>query len=44
MMTSMEKQTGKSLTVVDVARAFETLVREKIRGLRCDREAHALSV
>jgi lipoyl(octanoyl) transferase len=44
MMTSMEKETGKSLTVVDVARAFETLVREKIRDLRCDREAHALSV
>ena len=43
MMTSMEKESGKPLTVVDVARAFETFVREKIRDLRCDREAHALS-
>jgi lipoyl(octanoyl) transferase len=42
-MTSMEKETGKPLTVVDVATAFETLVRERIRDLRCDREAHALS-
>ena len=42
-MTSIEKETGKSLSVVDVAEAFKTLVREKIQRLRCDREAHALS-
>jgi len=43
-MTSMEKETGKSLSVVDAAHAFEKLIREKIRDLRCDREAHAVSV
>src|SRR5439155_15045504 len=43
-MTSMEKETGKALTVVNVAREFDKLVREKIRKLRCDREAHALTV
>ena len=43
-MTSMEKETGKSLSVVDVAHAFEKLIREKIRDLCCDREAHAVSV
>jgi lipoyl(octanoyl) transferase len=42
-MTSMERETGQALSVVDVARTFEALVREKIRDLRCDREAHALS-
>jgi lipoyl(octanoyl) transferase len=42
-MTSIEKETGKAIAVIDVARAFETLVREKIRDLRCNREAHALS-
>jgi len=42
-MTSMEKETGKSLSVVDVATAFEKFVREKIRDLRCDQEAHALT-
>jgi hypothetical protein len=41
-MTSIEKETGKSLLVVDVATAFEKFVREKIPDLRCDREAHAL--
>jgi lipoyl(octanoyl) transferase len=41
-MTSMEKETGKSLSVADVADAFEKLIYEKIRDLRCDREAHAL--
>jgi hypothetical protein len=39
----MENETGKSLSVVDVAGAFEKLVRERIQDLRCDREAHALS-
>ena len=43
-MTSMGKETGKSLSVVDAAHAFEKLIREKIRDLRCDREAHAVSV
>jgi len=43
-MTTMEKETGKSLSVVDVAHAFEKLVCERIRDLRCDREAHAVSV
>jgi lipoyl(octanoyl) transferase len=42
-MTSIEKETGKAIAVIEVARAFETLVREKIRDLRCNREAHALS-
>src|SRR6266513_5007386 len=42
-MTSMEKETGKSISVVDVAAAFEQFVREKIRDLRCDQEAHAVT-
>jgi lipoyl(octanoyl) transferase len=42
-MTSIEKETGKSLSVVDVAAAFEKFVRERIQNLRCDRQAHALS-
>jgi lipoyl(octanoyl) transferase len=42
-MTSMEKETGESVAVVDVAREFEKVIREKYKGLRCDREAHALS-
>ena len=42
-MTSMEKETGKSLSVIDVARAYEKLVDEKIRELRCEGEAHALA-
>ena len=42
-MTSMEKETSKPIAVVDAAREFEKLVREKIRDLRCDRQAHALS-
>jgi len=43
-MTSIEKETGKSLSVVDVARAFENVAREKIQNLRSDRQAQALSV
>jgi lipoyl(octanoyl) transferase len=43
-MTSMERETGKMLTVDDVAKTFEILVREKIRDLRRDLEAQALSV
>jgi lipoyl(octanoyl) transferase len=42
-MTSMERETDKALSVVDVAVAFEKFVREKIRDLRCDQEAHALT-
>lgn len=38
-MTSMEKETGKSISVVDVAREFETAVRERFRVLRCGPEA-----
>jgi lipoyl(octanoyl) transferase len=41
-ITSIEKEIGKSLVVVDVARDFEKLVREKFQDLRND-EAHALS-
>jgi lipoyl(octanoyl) transferase len=43
-MTSIEKETGKSFSVADVAVAFKKFVREKIRDLRCDQEAHALTV
>src|SRR5881296_1720708 len=42
-MTSMEKETGKPLSVVDVAGAFEQFVGKKILDLRCDRQAHVLS-
>jgi lipoyl(octanoyl) transferase len=42
-MTSMEKETGKSLLVFDVAREFEKVVRQEIRELRCDQETHALT-
>ena len=42
-MTSMEKETGKSLSVAGIAREFENLVREKIHDLRWDQEARAIS-
>jgi len=42
-MTSMEKETGKSVAVVDIARTFEKFVGDKIRDLRCDQEAHSLT-
>jgi len=42
-MTSMEKETGKLLSVADIASAFEKFVPQKIRNLRCDREAHSLT-
>jgi lipoyl(octanoyl) transferase len=42
MMTSIEKETGESLSVVDVACEFEKVLPEKFRELR-DQEAHALS-
>jgi len=41
-MTSMEKETGPTLSVADAAREFEKVVREKFRELR-NRETHALS-
>jgi lipoyl(octanoyl) transferase len=43
-MTSIEKETGKSLSVADVASVFAELVHQKIRDLRCNQEAHALAV
>jgi len=42
MMTSIEKETGKLLTVVEVAREFENFVREKFHELR-NQETHAIS-
>jgi lipoyl(octanoyl) transferase len=42
-ITSIKEETGRSISVVDVAHAFEKFVDDKIHGLRCDREAHALS-
>jgi lipoyl(octanoyl) transferase len=42
-MTSMEKETGKSFSVIDLASQFEKLVRENFRNLHCNREAHAIS-
>jgi lipoyl(octanoyl) transferase len=41
-MTSMEKEIGKPTAVVDVAREFEKLAREKFQELR-NQEAHSLS-
>ena len=41
-MTSMEQETGNSLPVVDVARDFEGLIREKYVELRRNQEAHAV--
>ena len=43
IMTSMERETGKPIFVVDVAREFERFVREKFHELRRDQQAHALS-
>lgn len=42
-VTSIEKETGKSLSVIEVAGGFEKFVRDKIFDLRCNREAHVLS-
>jgi lipoyl(octanoyl) transferase len=41
-MTSMEKETGKSLSVVDVAHAFEKLAQRRISDLRLDRVPSAV--
>lgn len=40
-MTSIEKETGKSLVVANVADNFENFVREKYYELRRNQEAHA---
>jgi lipoyl(octanoyl) transferase len=42
-MTSIEKEIGKSVAVVDAAQRFEDLIREEILDLRNGRETHALS-
>jgi lipoyl(octanoyl) transferase len=42
-MTSIAKETGKALSVANVAGAFEKFVRETIRDLRSDREAQAVT-
>ena len=42
-MTSIENETGKLLSVEEVAGTFEESVREKIHDLRCNQEAHSLS-
>jgi len=42
-MTSIENETGKLLSVEEVARRFEKFVQERIHNLRCNQEAHALS-
>ncbi|PYK31636.1 MAG: octanoyltransferase [Verrucomicrobia bacterium] len=43
MMTSIEKETGKSLAVADVAKEFEKFVRGTFPDLRCDQHAQAVS-
>jgi len=42
-MTSIENETGKLLSVEEVARRFDKFVQERIHNLRCNQEAHALS-
>ena len=42
-MTSIERETGKSTSVEEVAGQFEKFVRDAMRTLRCDQDAHALS-
>lgn len=43
-MTSMDKETGKSFSVIDVARAFEKLVLNRICDLRVDQGAQTANV
>jgi lipoyl(octanoyl) transferase len=43
-MTSMEKEAGKSFSVIDVARAFEKLVLNRICDLRVDQGAQTANV
>jgi len=42
-MTSIEKETGGSVTVIEAAYEFKILVCEKIHSLRRDQEAHTVS-
>jgi len=42
MMTSIEKETGKSISVIEVAVAFEKLVPHRISDLRVDRPISAV--
>jgi lipoyl(octanoyl) transferase len=42
-MTSVEKETGKSYCVVEVAKSFAKFVREKVHELRSGQETHAFS-
>ena len=41
-MTSIEKEAGKSISIIDVAGEFENVVRGKISGLRCDQVPSAV--
>jgi len=43
-MTSMEKETGKAFSVVDVARIFEKLALDRIIHLRIAQEAQPVNV
>ena len=43
-MTSMEKETGKGFSVVDVARVFEKLALDRIIRLRIGQEAQTVNV
>jgi lipoyl(octanoyl) transferase len=43
-MTSMEKETGKAFSVVDVARVFEKLALDRIIRLRIAQEAQPVNV
>jgi len=42
-MTSMERETGRALSVANIARQFGEFVREEFCELRCNEEAQALS-
>jgi len=42
-MTSMEREIGKALSVIDVAREFEEVVRQEVHELRRNQEARVLS-
>jgi len=42
-MTSMERETGRALSVANIARQFREFVREEFRALRCNEEAQAVS-
>jgi hypothetical protein len=42
-MTSMEREIGKPISVVDVAREIEEFVRQRFHELQCNEGAHAVS-